>query len=268
MYDDQTKDTGGLKFGRPMNWGKRDRGVTNCSWHCQIEGPGERLSQQEPPPYHLCSPESRIRRLHSKDGAFRRLPPLMWTGGVLQSIPGALIMRLPCITMDPLGLSTSKHKLTLMFSIGCSTAGTISSLFSIIGSLAAGIKPLLVSDLVRKTVVGTYSRYKLPHQSLAINGSADLKMVLQVKLLTSPQILSQLVQYFRNTVLIYDIVTNHTNHNWKCSVMKCIVEYQRPHLLCQRRIDQTLKGGEMVGAIGFDVVLPYVSHQILNLNLI
>ena len=61
------------------------------------------------------------------------------------SIPGELIKLLPCSTIDPLGFSTSKHNLTQMFRIACSTPGTISSLFSTISSPLAGIKPLLVS---------------------------------------------------------------------------------------------------------------------------
>ena len=56
--------------------------------------------------------ESRNGRLHTKDRALKRLPPLMWTGGVLQNIPGSFIMWLPCSTIDTLGLSTSKHKST------------------------------------------------------------------------------------------------------------------------------------------------------------
>ena len=128
-------------------WGKQDNGVTNCCV-CQVttESLGVRLSQQEPPPNHLRGPpESRTRKFHTKYRAFQCLPSLMWTGGVLQSIPGALIMRIPCSTIHPLDLSTSKHKLTLMFRIACSTPGTMSSVISIIRSPAAGIKPLLVS---------------------------------------------------------------------------------------------------------------------------
>ena len=73
----------------------------------------------------------------------------MWTGGVVQSIPGSFIMWLPCYTIDPLGLITSKHKWTPMmctaYSERYSTPGTIISLLSIMHSPAAGIKPLLVS---------------------------------------------------------------------------------------------------------------------------
>ena len=62
-----------------------------------------------------------------------------------KTISGALIMQLLCSTIDPLCLSMSNHKLTPMFHIVCSTPGMISSLFSILSSPAAGIKPLLVS---------------------------------------------------------------------------------------------------------------------------
>ena len=78
-------------------------------------------------------PESRNRLLHTKDRAFKCLPSLMWTGGVLQSIPGAFIMW--CSTMDPLGLSTSKRKSTPMICTACSIPSMISSLLSIISSL-------------------------------------------------------------------------------------------------------------------------------------
>ena len=56
--------------------------------------------------------------------------------------------------IDHLGLCMSKHKSTKMNYIACSAPGTVSSLLSIISSPAAGIKPLLVPDLLRKTVVG------------------------------------------------------------------------------------------------------------------
>ena len=126
----------------------------NCSRHCLLSNrePRNEASSAgattKPP---SSPPESRNRRFHTKDWTFQCLPPLMWTGGdhgVFKNIPGAFIMQLPCSTIDPLGYSTCKHKFTPMFSIESSTPDSISSLFSIIGSLAA-------PDLLRKTVVGT-----------------------------------------------------------------------------------------------------------------
>ena len=76
-------------------------------------------------------------------------------------------------------------------------------MFSIISSLAAGIKPLLVSDLRHKTVVGTYLLMTSPiASSNATNGSAEFKLVLHVRLLTALQTLSLLVRCFKKTVLL------------------------------------------------------------------
>ena len=130
-----------------LEWGNPDKGVTNCSRHCLLSNwePRSEVFAAGAAPNHLRAPESWNRLFHTKDRTCKWLPPLMWTGGVLQSIPVALIMRLPCRTINPLGLSTSKHKLTPMFRIACSTPGMISSLFGIISSPASGIKPLHVS---------------------------------------------------------------------------------------------------------------------------
>ena len=89
--------------------------------------------------------ESRNRRLHTKDRACKRLQTFMWKCRVLQSIHGAFIVWLHCKPIDPLGLSTSKHKSTQMICSACSTPGMISSLHSIMSSPATGIKPMLVS---------------------------------------------------------------------------------------------------------------------------
>ena len=77
----------------------------------------------------------------------------MKTGGVLQNILGAFIVWLPCSSLDPLGLSTSKHTSTQMICPACSASGTMSSLFSIISSQAAGIKSLLVTRSPTSPVV-------------------------------------------------------------------------------------------------------------------
>ena len=74
---------------------------------------------------HLRPPVSSNRFL-TKFRAFQCLQPLMWKGGLLQSIPSAFILQLDWSTVDTPGLSTSKHKLTQMISIACSTPSTIS----------------------------------------------------------------------------------------------------------------------------------------------
>ena len=132
-----------------LDWGKQDKDVTNCSRHILLSNWDHRSdafsagATIKPPPGPL---ESRNIRLHTKDRAFKCLPPLMSTSEVLQSIPPVFIMWVPCSTIDPLGLSMSKHKSTPMLCTACSTPGMICSLLSIISSLAAGIKPLLVSS--------------------------------------------------------------------------------------------------------------------------
>ena len=90
-------------------WALPSRKVKSSMACCQTESPGVRLSQHEPHQTNSGPPESR-NRFHSKYRAFQCLPPLMWKGRVLQSIPGALIMWLPCST-SPRCLNTSKHKL-------------------------------------------------------------------------------------------------------------------------------------------------------------
>ena len=113
-----------------LDWGKQDKGVINCSRHCLLstESPGVMPSQQEPPQTISEPPVSRNRQLDTKYRAFRCLPPLMWTSGLFQTIPGAFIMWLSCSTIDPLSLSTSKHKSTPMICAACSPPSTISSL--------------------------------------------------------------------------------------------------------------------------------------------
>ena len=115
-----------------------------------------------------------------------------------------------------------------------STPGTISSLFSIISSPAASIKPLLVSRSTTQYsgVVGIY----LPMtskiaRSNATNLSADCKMVFHVKLLTALRTLSHLVRYFRKTVLLSLYPDTDSS---QISDLKCLVEYQRTNLLCSR----------------------------------
>ena len=108
--------------------------------------------------------ESRNRRSDEKDRSFQCLPPLIWTGGVLQSILGGLIIRIPCSTLySPSLPQTSKNKLTTMFSIACSTPGTVGSLFCTIRSQAAGIEPLLVSRSTTRNS-GRSMPTKCPHQ--------------------------------------------------------------------------------------------------------
>ena len=114
-------------------------------------------------------PESRNMWFHTKDRAVQCISPHMWTGGMLESIPGAFIMRLPCSTIYPVGFSPSKHKLTSMFSIACSTPGTISSLFSIIRSPAAGIKPVFVSRFTKQNCWRNIPTNDLTNRSIERN---------------------------------------------------------------------------------------------------
>ena len=110
-------------------------------------------------------------------------------------------MRLPCSTIDPQGLSMSKHKLTPMVSIVWSTPGMI-RVFSIISYPAVGIEPFLVSRSTTQNRGRNLLQMTSPIAwSNATNGSADFKIVLHVKLLTALRTLSQLVRCFRKTVL-------------------------------------------------------------------
>ena len=84
-------------------------------------------------------PESRNRRLHTKDRAFMCLPPLMSIGGVLQSIPGSFIMRLPYNMLPAYMIPAYMLHAYMLFT------RHIRSLIGIISSLATGIKPLLVA---------------------------------------------------------------------------------------------------------------------------
>ena len=160
MYEDREADAGGQKFGRPKNrtltgGNKTEERQTAhdtvaVKLRAQEWGFLSRCHHQTTPG----PPESMNKRFYTKDRAFQCHLPLMWTGGVFQSIPGAFIMRLPCSNKDPLGVSTSKHKLTATISIARSTPGTISSLFCIISSLSWNL--CLSPDLLCKTAVGTY----------------------------------------------------------------------------------------------------------------
>ena len=64
--------------------------------------------------------------------------------------------------------------------------------------------------------------------------SADFKIVLHVKLLTTQLTLTQLVRCFRKTVLLTLYSgTDCSTRTTQSSVQKFRVEYQRTHLLCQ-----------------------------------
>ena len=94
-------------------------------------------------------PESRNSKRRIKYWAYKCLPPLMWKGGVLQSIPGGFIVWLtPLRHHRPSG---PQHEQAQIYPMqwsalhACFKAGMISRLLSIISSPAAGIKPMLVS---------------------------------------------------------------------------------------------------------------------------
>ena len=89
--------------------------------YCQTESSGVTLSQQDPQPNHL--------RATLRAGICGITPKI-----------------------EPLGLSTSEHKLTPIPIIctACSTPGTICNLLSILRSQAAGIKPLHVSKSTKQ----------------------------------------------------------------------------------------------------------------------
>ena len=79
------------------------------------------------------------------------------------------LMRLPCSTIDPLDLSMSKNKSTQMHCVLYTRHDKI-SLLNIMSSQAAGIKPLFVSRILRKTVVGTCLPMISPIALLFIKG--------------------------------------------------------------------------------------------------
>ena len=148
-------------------------------------------------------PERMNRRLHTTDRAFNCLPPFIWTGELLQSVHGSLIMWLPCCTMDPLHLSTSEHKLTPIICNAYSTPGTIRSLLSNISSPAAGIKLLLFSRSTTKNGSRNKPTNDITNISVErIYWITDFKMVLHVKILIAQPTLSELVWCFRKTVLL------------------------------------------------------------------
>ena len=151
MCQYQDTGAGGQEYGSPKNCtctkGKNTRGdellttLLNVIVRAQEWGLLSRRHHQTT----SGSPETRNRFFFINDRAFQCLLPLMWTGGVLQRSHGEFIMRLPCSTVDPLGLRTRKHISTPMICIACSTPGTKSALLSIIISPTAGFKPLLVA---------------------------------------------------------------------------------------------------------------------------
>ena len=107
-----------------------------------------------------------------------------------------------------------------MIYTACSTPGMISSMLSIISSPTTGMKPLLSPDLLCKTVVGTGLAMTSPIvRASTSNGSADFKMGLQVKLLTTERTLSELVRSFKKTkiLILYSgtIMPEPDAHNWQ-----------------------------------------------------
>ena len=94
----------------------------------------------------------------------------------------------------------------------------ISSLLVIISSLAAGIKPLLVSSF---TMQNRGTRVPITSPIAQSNASAYFKMVLYVKLRITQRTSSQLVLCFRKTVL--DIVLRYRLLNKKHTTDKAVI---------------------------------------------